>query len=233
MAYYIEDRITDRAAWRRSHRPEEYIPDVIHYIAREIKMPRALLMPLTPVARGILRRWEDAAQEFTEYIYYEHGRRVMRTVFMIHNYSNSVVYTMMEKALKIIGVGKSSSLQQDDVDFAWVLLGGVLNDYASRAGVTRATIDALLAFRLRNSDYHTVTTWYPDCVEIANLLSGHVETLALPEKDIRRIVDWALEYHRTKCRRHYKRVQPGTDDREEFDALMKRYEQITRAVPGV
>mgnify|MGYP001081754672 CR=1 FL=1 len=40
-----------------------------------------------------------------------------------------------------------------------VLLGGVLNDYAGKAGVSRASTNALLEFRLRNSDYRTATTW--------------------------------------------------------------------------
>jgi hypothetical protein len=232
LAYSIESKICEQTVWRRTHRPEEYLADVISYIAGEIGVNRHLLMPLAPVARTILRRWDDAAHEFTEYTFFEDGKRIMRTFFLIHNYSNSVVYAMIEKVLKLIGVGKSGQMRSknSDTDFAWVLLGGVLNDYADRAGVSQASTKALLDFRLRNSDYNTTTTWYPDSVEIANLVSGRVETLAMPVKDINRIVDWGLEYHQSKCHRHYVRVEPDTDPWQDFSPLKERYLQVTEAV---
>lgn len=233
MAHLIDSEIREQTVWRRTHRPEEYLPDVISYIAGEIGVNRRVLMPLAPVAGGILRRWDDAATEFTEYIFHHDGRRVMRTYFLIRNYSNSAVYAMIEKTLKIIGVGKSvKSGASNGTDFAWVLLGGVLNDYAARAGVSRASTERLLDFRLRNSDYNTVTTWYPECVEIANLVTGRVESLELPSADINRIVDWALEYHQSKFRRHYRRVAPDAEAWPEFLPLRERYEHITvRAAP--
>ena len=233
MAYTISSEIRERTAWKRTHRPEEYLPDVITYIAGEIRVPRKALMPLAPVARGILRRWEDAAREFTEYTFLEDGARIMRTIFLIHNYSNSAVYAMIEKVLKVIGVGGGAAAapSESDTDFAWVLLGGVLNDYAARAGVSRESTQALLNFRLRNSDYRTVTTWYPDCVEIANLETGGVESLPLPPQDIDHIVDWGMEYHTTKYKRHYTRVGESGACADEFNALMERYREITGA-PG-
>lgn len=234
MSHLIDSEIREKTVWKRTHRPEEYLPDVITYIAGEIGVNRRLLMPLSPVAGGILRRWDDAAQEFTEYTFHRDGRRIMRTFFLIRNYSNSAVYGMIEKVLKIIGVGKSSGMGKNggDTDFAWVLLGGVLNDYADRAGVSRASTALLLDFRLRNSDYNTVTTWYPDRVEIANLATGRVESLQLPAADINHIVEWGLEYHQTKYRRHYKRVDPDGALWPEFLPLRTRYEQITREAPG-
>ena len=199
---------------------------MIRYFARDLKLPQALLMPLSPVARGILKRWEDAAVEYTECVEHEFGGRVLRTIFLIHNYSNSAIYSMAERLLKRIGVGKSAMQGDDDVDFAWVLLGGVLNDFADQAGVSRAATDELLEFRLRNSDYRTVTTWFEDRVEIANLKTGRVENLSLPPGDIDRIVDFALEFHNKKCAVRYEMTDDESADFVEFKSLMERYGQL-------
>ena len=221
-----------RQVWRRVHRPEEYAADVAKFLATELKIPYAIMSPFVPIARRVLHRWEDAAVEYTEYISCEQGFVSFRTIFLIHNFSNSAIYGLAERILCRLGVGRSSNLQCSDTDFAWVLLGGVLNDFAGKAGVSRASTNDLLEFRLRNSDYRTVTTWFRDRVEIANLTTGCVETLALPERDILRVVAFALDFHKKKSRGAYMRLSDETAECVEFRSLMERYQKITGAGSG-
>lgn len=221
-----------RRVWRRVHRPEEYAADIAKYLATELKIPYTVMAPFVPLARGVLKRWEDAAVEYTEYISCDQGFVSLRTIFLIHNFSNSAFYGLAERLLCRLGVGRSSGLQCEDTDIAWVLLGGVLNDYAGKAGVSRASTRALLEFRLRNSDYRTATTWYRGRVEIANLATGRVETLELPECDIRRIVAFAIDYHKKKTGGQYMQLNDETHDTLEFQSLMERYREISRAGSG-
>lgn len=221
-----ELKIVARRIWRCVHRPETFAADVAKYIASEMKLPGVLMAPFVPMAKAMLRGWEDAAVEYTEYAEYVDGSRTLRSIFLIHNYSNSRVYNLIERCLKLMGVGKCDTLECEEVDFAWRLLGGVLSDYASRAGVTGPTTDRLLDFRLRNSDYETVTTWRASSVEIANLNTGRIESLELPARDIEKIVDWAVNWHRRKKTAGYCELKSGSESYIIFDSLMKKYEGV-------
>ena len=127
---------------------------------------------------------------------------------------------------------RSAELDECDVDFSWRLLGGVLMDYASKAGVSPETTEALLAFRLRNSDYSTITTWRKAGVEIFNLKTGRCESMGLPAVDVKRIVDWALGFHK-KGKQRYRNVTPLAAEDVEFRSLMCRYDALTQTADKV
>jgi len=122
--------------WRRTHRPEEYASDALSWLATEAGLPPTLALPLRPLAVAILSKWEPAAEETSALLSSEKGR-AFRTFFSITNYSDKAVYSLMEKILRILGIGANKIKSNQDTEFAWVLLGGVLSDYACRAGVSR------------------------------------------------------------------------------------------------
>ncbi len=180
--------------WKKTHWPEEYASDALSWLASEAGLPRALALPLRPLAAAILSKWEPAAEETSALLSFENGR-AFRTFFSITNYSDKAVYSLMEKMLRILGIGANRIKSNQDAEFAWVLLGGILSDYACRAGVSRETTRSLLDFRLRNSDYLTATTWFHDHVTITNLKTGRNESLYIPSKDISLIVDFSIMQH--------------------------------------
>lgn len=218
----------ERYVWRRVHRPEEYVFDVSKFIAREIKIPHALVLPALPIASALLRKWDDAAVEHTQYVVDAEGNRILRTFFKIHNYSNSSVYTLLEDLLQRMGVGRRMRNREPEVDFMWLVLGGVLTDYATCACVSEKSLKTLLDFRLKNSDYLTATTWFHSRVEIANLESGKVDILELPAKDIECIVSWAVDYQMKCCGKKSCEIASGHPECVEFDGLMRKYHEVTR-----
>jgi hypothetical protein len=222
-----EAAVARRRMWRRVHRPEEYAADMAKFVAVELKLPPAIMIPFVPVARAMMRRWENAGVEYTEHTEFEDGTQKLRTVFLIHNYSNSRIYNLLERCLKMLGVAKRDGLECADVDYSWRLLGGILMDFASRAGVTKQTTQSLLEFRLCNSDYETATTWRTGEVEIANLRTGRVETLELPPPDVEKIVRWAVGFHKSKRGRAYCEISTESPEFQEFEKLRRRCDEIT------
>lgn len=225
-------RTPERRLWHRVHRPEDYVGDVLKYIAGETGVPAGLLMAAGPIARRMVSSWPAAAMETTEYDVFACGRRRLRTVFRISNYSSRAVFQMAEKALRAMGIGAGAG-KGDETEFAWVLLGGVLNDYAERAGLRKETTARLLEFRLRNSDYFTMTTWFPECVEIANLDTGRVEYLALPEDDIGRVVDYAVNYLTNIAGRKSRWLRAEDREAGEYAEHLGSYEVHLRKTPPV
>jgi hypothetical protein len=180
--------------WKKTHRPEEYASDALSWLASESGLPRSLTLPFRPIATAMLSKWEPAADEISALLSSDNGR-VFRTFFSITNYSNKAVYSLMEKMLRMLGIGTKKIESDQDIEFAWILLGGVLADYARRAGVSPETTDVLLDFRLSNSDYLTATTWFHDRVTITNLRTGRNDSLEIPAKDIDLIVDYSIMRH--------------------------------------
>lgn len=211
--------------WRRIHRPEDYAADAARFVAREIRLPFIFIKPFVPIARRILAGWEDAAVETTALYETPGGKRTLRTFFQITDYSNDAIYGMIEKILKRMGVGAGFS-RNDETDFAWVLLGGVLSDYAESAGICRRTARRLNDFRFPLSDYFTATTWEPECVEIANLRTGRVETMCVPACDIDKIVDWAVCFEERISGCKSQNIEPGTAGYEEFMCLDAKYHEM-------
>lgn len=212
--------------WRRIHRPEEYAADAAKFIASELKLPNFLMAPFIPLAARFLKSWEDAAVETTAIYEMSDSTRIMRTFFHITDYSNAAFYSLAEKILKKLGVGADLSTKYGDTDFAWILLGGVLNEYASYAGISPATSEKLIAFRMPLSDYFTATTWFPDRVEIANMTSGRVESMKVPPSDINKIVDWTISFEKKLCGAKSVHIQPGSPLYDEYLLLEKTYGTI-------
>lgn len=213
--------------WRRAHRPEVYAADAARWMAGETGVPYFALSLFVPLVRTMLSSWEPAADEVSALSESADGTRLLRTFFRITNYSNRAVYGMMEKILKKIGVGKSAMEKRPGTDFAWVLLGGVLNEYGAKAGLCEGSICELLEFRLRNSDYFTATTWYADRVEIANLGTRRVESLELPPGEISKVIDWSVDYHERRRGRGTKRLAPEHPEFNEYLELEVLYKRMT------
>jgi len=229
MVHRNDGLIEPDKVWRRIHRPEYYAPDAAKFLAKEIGIPFIIVKPFIPLARSVLCRWEDAAVETTALYLLPDGDRVLQTFFKITDYSNAAVYAMLEKILKRLGIGARLSEQYGDMDFAWVLLGGVLEEYATSAGVCRRTTRRLNDFRYPLSDYFTATTWYPDRVEITNLDTGAVNSLDIPSRDIRKIIDWSVKFEESICRTDI--LEPGTAYFDEYLRLTDIYDSIhSRAV---
>jgi len=218
-----------KTVWRRVHRPEEYAADAAKFVAGELHVPFLVVRPFVPLARALLSKWEDAAVETTALYETPEGGRVLRTFFEITDYSGAAVYNFLEKLLKSLGVGADLAGKYGDTDFAWVLLGGVLDDYARRARVCRKTACALIDFRFPLSDYHTATTWYPDRVEIANLRTGRVETLEIRPGEIKRIVDFTINFENNPLCARPAAVAPGSPEYCEFERLAGIYDEILSA----
>jgi hypothetical protein len=211
--------------WRRVHRPEEYTEDLVRYIARDLGLPPALLMPVAPVGRRIAAGLPAAAVETTQFDVFACGRRRLRTVFQIANYSDRSVYQLVERMLKTVGIGRNMKADPD-IDFTWLLLGGVLNDYAGRAHLHRDATDKLLAFRLRNSDYFTMTTWFPNCVEIANLTTGRVERIELPPEEIAKVVNYSVGVLKNIAGVKSRSLRPESPEMCEFHGFLETYENL-------
>jgi hypothetical protein len=213
--------------WKRVHRPEEYAADAARWMAGETGAPYFALSLFVPLVRAVLSSWEPAADEFSILSEDGDGALSLRTFFRITNYTDRAVYGMLENVLKKIGVGKSAMRKQPEVDFAWLLLGGVLNEYGAKAGLCEGSICGLLEFRLRNSDYLTATTWYSDRVEIANLKTGRVETLELPPEEIRKVIDWSVDQHEGRGGQGTKRLSAECPEFSEYIELEALYKKIT------
>ncbi len=221
----IEDTATKRA-WYRCHRPEEYAADAAKWLAGEIRVPYLFVSPFVPLVKSMLGNWEPAAEEFTVYYSLPGGTQKLRTFFNITNYSNNKIYGTMESILRRLGVGAEKLKRNPEVDFAWVLLGGVLGDYACRAGISSDSIRKLLDFRLVNSDYLTATTWHTEHVEIVNLATAKVDTLSLPADDIRKVVDWSVRYHENACGTCSMELSESCEQYEELNRLSVKYRDI-------
>ncbi|MFH1538626.1 MAG: hypothetical protein ABIH66_06685 [bacterium] len=214
-----------RQLWRRVHRPEEYLRDIAKETAKQWGVPFPLFAPFIPPMRRMLKSWEPAAVETTEYSESGDGSRTLRTVFDITNYSNRRVYALVG-ALQRFFTRKSSEKVRR-AGFEWDILGGVLTDYARRAGLRRDTAVKLLDFRLENSDYLTLTTWYNDRVEIANLKTGRVEELELPPGEIAKVVDWSVRFQRSLCGGKTRALAPGCPEWREYLNILGDYEKAT------
>lgn len=223
MTYHADATEEPSKVWRRIHRPEEYAADAAKFIASEIKLPSFIMSPFIPLAARLLKSWDDAAVETTAVYELEDSTKVMRTFFSITDYSNDAFYGLAEKILKKLGVGADLSSKYGETDFAWVLLGGVLNEYANYAGISPATAEKLIAFRMPLSDYFTATTWYPDRVEIANLTSGRVESMEVPPSDIEKIVSWTISFENKLCGAKSIRLAPGNPTYDEYLELENTY----------
>ncbi len=211
--------------WRRIHRPEDYAADAAKFVAREIHIPFIFLKPFVPIARKILAGWDDAAIETTALYETPEGKRTLRTFFLITDYSNDAVYGMIERILKRMGVGARLS-RNDETDFAWVLLGGVLTDYAESAGVCKRTTRRLNEFRLPLSDYFTATTWETEYVEITNLRTGRVERMYIPARDICTIINWSVNFEEQISCCKSKTIEKGTTEYHEFLKLNAKYHEM-------
>ena len=227
-----DEKLQPERVWRRVHRPEEYAGAAARWLAAEIGVPRQVLAPFVPLVKSALSRWEPAAEEVSVLVTDPDGGRVFRTFFSITSYSSHAVYGMAERVLRRLGAGRSRLERDPDTEFAWILIGGVLNDYAGRAGLCEDSTCRLLEFRLRNSDYLTATTWFGNCVEIANLETGRVERLELPELEIRKVVDWSVGYHERRAQRTTRRLEPGKPGYEDYLELAAAYRRVVPADVG-
>jgi hypothetical protein len=221
------------AVWKRIHSPEEYASDAAKWMAGEMGLPFIVVSPFVPLIKSIFSRWEPAAEEYSALVHDAGGAPIFRTFFKITNYSNHAVYEMMEGVLKRIGVGRSSLKKKPEIDFKWVLLGGVLGEYGVKAGLCEDSICKLLDFRLRNSDYFTATTWFAERVEIANLISESVESLELPPNEIKRVVDWSINFHKTCCGRSTTAVTSGCADYRRYMDLDGIYRGVKNQLPAI
>ncbi|MEW5945171.1 MAG: hypothetical protein AB1742_03135 [bacterium] len=217
--------------WRRVHRPEEYVDELSRHLAADVRVPYSLIKPLVPAVRRMVSRWEHAAVETTEYFECEKRGRLLRTVFLITDYSDHLVYGVLDKLHRGLLAGRVRKLRGNE-DFQWDLLGGVLVDFGRRAGIGNGTIGELLNFRHANSDFHTMTTWFMDRVEIANFRTGKIESLHLPEKEITRIVDYSVGFQREICGKKSRVVLPEEPAWDEFYALMADYEKMKAGGAG-
>ncbi|MEW6202530.1 MAG: hypothetical protein AB1546_11170 [bacterium] len=216
--------------WHYIHRPEEYTNDLMSCLAADLRLPNALLTPLLPFINRILRKWDDAAEETTEYIVYEDGTRLLRTVFLITVYPPSLRLNLIGRILRILGVGRT--LKADpNTEFGWLLIGNILTNYARRAGIRPATVQKLLEFRLHNSDYFTLTSWFTDCVEIENLKTGKVERLCLEDSEIAKIVDYALHYQKNLRCKKTRPLAPNCPEWEKFYTAVQHYELMKSSQP--
>lgn len=225
-----------RRVWRRTHRPEEYLRDIAKEIARQWGIPFPLFAPFIPPIRALLKTWEPAAAETTEYAESVDGAAILRTLFDITNYSNHRVYGLAAALQRFFSRVDSSNGHSPKVKregFEWDILGGVLTDYARKAGLNRDSTEKLLAFRLGNSDYLTLTTWRADRVEIANLKTGRVEELELPPCEIEKVVKWSVRFHcRTSVasgRGGGRPLAPQDPEWREYNKMLDEYERIRLA----
>lgn len=219
-------RVDDTGAgeiWRRVHRPEDYLADISREVARQWGVPYPLFVPFLPPMRSLLKTWEPAAIETTQYIAREDGTRLMRTLFDITNYSNHRIYGLAETAQRFFSRNGARVKREG---FEWELLGGILNEYAGKAHLRKETTEKLLEFRLRNSDYYTMTLWSTDTVEIANLKTGRVESLELPPGEIAKVVDWSVDFQQRFHRRKKCEMAPGCQEIALFEKAMEKYREI-------
>lgn len=175
--------------YTRVHRPEDYTVDLLRYVAGEVGISPRLMMRLAGVADLILRGWEDAATEYST-ITYENGKPVgVQTFYQITDYSSNKLFGLFSKLLAMLGVGKA--LKEEDIDIAFVLLGGVINIYGVAAGLGPEEIKALDRFRLVNSDFLTCNHFTGNTVTITNLKTMKVDRLTMDEDSVLKIVGYA------------------------------------------
>ena len=211
--------------WHYLHHPEEYTADFLRCLAAELHLSPAIFNLMTPLINRILHKWEHAAVETTEYKVHSDGTRLLRTIFTITQYPSYRILAFMEKVLRALGAGRSIKTPSTK-EFGWLLIGGILTDYARRAGVKPSTTQQLLEFRLRNSDHYTLTSWYPDYVEIANLKTAEAERLYLEESEIAKIIDYAVHYQtKIRCKRT-RCLSPDCSEWENFYRAIQKYESM-------
>lgn len=209
-----------KVTFTRVHRPEQYTVDLLKYVAVEVKVNPNLMVRFAPMANAMLRRWEDAATEYSTFTL-KNGKPVsVSTYYNITDYSSNKLFGLFSKLLTLMGVGKQ--LAADDIDIAFVLLGGVLNAYGTAAGLEHKAIKRLDAFRLKNSDFLTNTRFGDGVVTIINLKTKKVDVLDLPDADVLKIVKYAHRVMTSDQKEKYARM----DEKEPPPADLVQYKKL-------
>ncbi len=212
-----------KVTFTRVHRPEQYTVDLLKYVATEVKVSPGLMVRFAPMANAMLRRWEDAATEYSTFTL-KNGKPVsVSTYYNITDYSSNKLFGLFSKLLTLMGVGKQ--LAADDIDIAFVLLGGVLNAYGSAAGLDNKAIKRLDGFRLKNSDFLTNTRFGDGVVTITNLKTKKVDVLDLPDEDVKKIVKYAHQMMTVTLKENYTRM----NDKEPPPADLVHYKKLFEA----
>ncbi len=210
------------ATYTRVHRPEDYTKDLLRYVATEVNVSPGLMVRFAPMADAMLKRWEDAAVEYSIFTFKDGKPVSVKTYYKITDYSSNKLFGLFTKLLTLMGVGKS--IDAEDIDIAFVLLGGVLNVYGTAAGLDKDAIGQLDGFRLKNSDFLTCSEFGGGVVTITNLETRAVDTLDLDDGDVQKIVAYAHQFM-TRDNKDKYRLLEDAEQPEDFAHYQDLYDK--------